>query len=95
MYRIKNIIDVKPYSILAEWNTGEKRLIDLEPVLKKATGVYESIKDPAVFLELQTNGKSIFWTGRAVMNDENGKLIPCNLDFCADALYGWSTLVKE
>ena len=67
-------ISVKPmenYTLLVEFNNGEKRIFDVKPYLKFKA--FEEIKDKDVFKSVKIAGLSIEW--------DNGA------DICPDELY--------
>ena len=79
MHLVKEIIDIKPYSIRLRFNTDEELIIDLEEKLRewssKPSSKFRELLDPDFFLQVELNNemKTIYW--------KNG------LDLCPDFLY--------
>ena len=59
MNRINKIIDVNPYTILLDWNNGEKKLIDFKEIFRDCNGIYKQLLLPEIFTKVQTNGRII------------------------------------
>ncbi len=79
LHTVKRILDIKPYKLTLEFNTGEVKLVDLEDRLKaKSTTTsskFKELLDKNYFqtVKLQPEWETIFW--------DNG------IDFCPDVLY--------
>ena len=93
MNRINKIIDVNPYTILLDWNNGEKKLIDFKEIFRDCNGIYKQLLLPEIFTKVQTNGRSLYWSDLATIIDENGEKMTTDLDFCADMIYENSQVV--
>ena len=92
MYTITQIIDVKPYVIVAKFNTGEVRLIDFLPLVTKFT----SLKDPNVFLKATIDDyPTISWEGLATIRELDGTIKSYALDFSPETLYELSSSYKN
>ena len=93
---ILKIIDVKPYFIICEWNTGETRIIDFEKKLlsksNSESSSYKKLLDKNIFelVKLDTTIKTIYWEGLSKMIDTDGSVFPANLDFSPEVLYEMS-----
>ena len=82
LHFIKNIIEVKDYTVLCEFNTRETRLIDLTAKVEK----YSKTNDGWIS---RLADKEYFKT---VKLDSYGTLVWNNeVDFCPDVLYEMST----
>lgn len=79
IHLVKRIVDIKPYQLKLEFNTGEVLWVDLEKSIKSKSNfpnsIYKPLLDPDYFssVKLQPEWETIYW--------ENG------LDFCPDVLY--------
>ena len=81
LHYIKNIIEVKDYTVLCEFNTAETRLIDLTEKINK----YSNANDGLIS---RLANKDYFKT---VKLDSYGTLVWDNeVDFCPDVLYEMS-----
>jgi hypothetical protein len=89
MYKITHIIAVKPYQISAKFNNGEIRKIDFTPLVEK----FPVLKDPAVFAKAKIDSyPTISWDGLALIQELDGSITSCSLDFSPETLYRLSTL---
>ena len=79
MHLIKNIIEVKPYKLILEFNGGEIRSVDLEKKIRSRSqspdSKYKALIDKNYFasVRLHPEWETIYW--------DNG------IDFCPDVLY--------
>ena len=88
MYTITQIIDVKPYVIVAKFNTGEERLIDFLPLVTNFT----SLKDPNIFLKASIDDyPTISWEGLATVRELDRTIKSCPLDFSPETLFKLSS----
>ncbi len=92
MYKITQIIDIKPYKIAAQFNTGEIRTIDFAPLIEK----FAALKDPSVFIKAKIDDyPTISWDDLALIRELDGTIKSCPLDFSPETLYQLSTLQKN
>lgn len=96
MHFIDQILDARPHRLTLVFNTGEVRVVDLEPILQaNATSFdspYRQLLDPAIFckVRLDQESRTVCWDGLARMLDVDGIEKPAPLDFCPDTLYQMS-----
>ncbi|MDZ4844858.1 MAG: DUF2442 domain-containing protein [Chitinophagales bacterium] len=84
MHIISKIIDAKPYRIVVEFDSKDKRIIDFTSIFES----FPALKDEKVFTSVSLDSyPTIKWDGFATMQDYSGELIAAPLDFCPDALY--------
>lgn len=89
MIKINRIVDIKPYQIKAKFNTGEIRTINFLPLIEKFT----VLKNPAVFAKAKIGDyPTISWDGLGRMQELDGTIVACPLDFSPETLYQLSTL---
>ena len=89
MYKITQIIDIKPYQIAAKFNTGEIRTINFISLVKKFT----ALKNPDVFIKAKIDDyPTISWDDLALIRELDGTVKSCPLDFSPETLYQLSTL---
>jgi len=87
MHLIKKILDVEPYKLTLEFNTGEVKIVDLEEKIRNRSNTkgskYAALLEPDYFkgVKLQSEWETIYW--------DNG------LDFCPDVLYNIGKIVKK
>jgi Protein of unknown function (DUF2442) len=92
MYKISEILSVKPYQIKAKFNTGEIRTINFLPLVEKFT----ALKDPATFAKAKLDDyPTISWDGLAKIQELDGTISPCALDFSPETLYELSILETQ
>ena len=93
---ITKIINVKPYKITCLWNNGEIRVIDLEEFINKKglnpKSTFFRLKDKKRFMEVKSDGTTIYWENGIEMTDHDGKLKPGPLDIDPEVLYRISKL---
>jgi Protein of unknown function (DUF2442) len=89
MYKILEILSIKPYQITAKFNTGEIRRINFLPLVERFT----VLKDPTVFAKAKLDDyPTISWEGLAKIRELDGTISPCALDFSPETLYELSVL---
>ena len=87
MYKIIEIRAIKPYQIEAKFNTGEIRTINFLSLVEKFT----ALKDPSVFSRAKLDDyPTISWDGLAKIQELDGTIHPCSLDFSPETLYALS-----
>lgn len=84
MYKITEILSIKPYRITAKFNTGETRTINFSSLVEKFT----ALKDPKVFVKAKLDDyPTISWDGLAKIRELDGTVRSCPLDFSPETLY--------
>jgi hypothetical protein len=90
--KITRIVDIKAYLIKAKFNTGEIRTINFLPLIEKFT----VLKNPAVFAKAEIDDyPTISWDNLGRMQELDGTVVDCPLDFSPETLYQLSTLQKN
>lgn len=91
---ITKIINVKPYKITCIWNNGEIRVIDMEEFINKKglnpKSSFFQLKDKKRFLEVKSDGTTIYWEKGIKMTDHAGKIMSGPLDIDPEVLYEMS-----
>ncbi|WP_128548054.1 DUF2442 domain-containing protein [Larkinella soli] len=93
--RVKQILSVELYEVTCLWNTGEVRAIDLQSIIatSKPQSQISKLQDAAVFNQVKTDGRTLYWDDLLVMIDYDGSRRPAPLDLDPDVLYQQSRLV--
>jgi len=71
---VKSIKKCKAYLLTLEFDNGEERIINMEPLLNK--GKFQELKDPTIFCSVRVSFDTIEWS--------NG------VDICPEFLYEYS-----
>jgi hypothetical protein len=85
------------YRIRLRFNTGEVRVVGLEPALRAKAGTpqsaYGRLLDPGTFsqVRLDLEARTVCWDGLAREITPDGAEQPAPLDLCPDFLYELST----
>ena len=74
-----NVLALDDARILVEFDTGERRIMDVKPYIKGEW--YGMLSNPSYFRTVRTNGYTVEW--------KDGQ------DLCPDELYYCSTPVKD
>ena len=90
MIKVNKIIEIKPFYIICQFNTGEIKKIRVDEVLSKQKNVSylnNVIKEP-VFSKVKIGELGqLYWENTAEMKDENGKSFACEYDMSAEFVY--------
>jgi hypothetical protein len=98
---IEKLVAVCPYRLTLQFNTGEVRLVNLEPTLRAKAGspqsAYGRLLDPATFsrVRLDPEARTVSWDGLAREITPSGVEQPAPLDLCPDFLYELSTPFEQ
>ena len=101
LHRIRKIISVVPYAVTCEWTDGAIRTINMEQKIKEWSdepqSVFKHLLDKTVFaqVKLDTESKTLFWTGLVKMKDVSGNLFDAPLDIDPEVLYEMSIPADE
>lgn len=76
LHRIRKAKYLDSYKVELTFNTGSKRIIDLEPMLKKSKGIVRELLNLDLFKQLYCDGHTICW--------------PNEVDFCPNVLFKMS-----
>jgi hypothetical protein len=94
---VEELVAVCPYRLTLRFNTGEVRVVDLEPALRakavSAQSAYGQLLEPATFsrARLDPEARTVCWDGLARELTSDGVEQPAPLDLCPDVLYELST----
>lgn len=91
--RITRIVEVKPYTITVEWTNGEIKSIDFNRMLMRdrtVDSIFSKLFQKEIFLQVKTDGRTLYWDGMAKMTEVDGTDITAPIDFCPDVLYDYS-----
>jgi Protein of unknown function (DUF2442) len=92
MHKILEILSIKPYQIKAKFNNGEIRTINFLPLVERFT----ALKDPIIFAKAKIDDyPTISWDGLAKIQELDGTISPCALDFSPETLYDLSVLENQ
>ncbi|MFI5334502.1 MAG: DUF2442 domain-containing protein [Chlamydiales bacterium] len=72
-HTIKNVEYLDGYRVRLRFDNGLIKIVDLEPMLKKAKNMLVALREVAVFKRVKCDGISIYW--------------PNGVDLCPDLLY--------
>ncbi|MEP7129254.1 MAG: hypothetical protein ABI729_10315 [Chitinophagales bacterium] len=87
------IIEVDPYKVTLEFNTGELRIFDFEVLFKKheknPNSVVHKLKDKDIFRKVKLSEEygTIYWEGISTMIDLDGTTKPAIYDPAPEVLY--------
>ena len=98
--RINTILSVEYPTVTVQWNTGEVRIIDFKELLfnKINNAPHSQMRTlmlPAMFQQVNTDGRTLYWENLSTMLTEEGKPMPAPIDFCPDVLYRHSQLLSS
>jgi hypothetical protein len=94
---VEKLLAARPYRLTLQFNTGELRVVDLEPILRArgatAQSAYGQLLDPSTFCRVRFDPESrtVCWDGLAREITADGSEQPAPLDFCPDVLYELGT----
>lgn len=83
MRKVVNVQPLEDYRILAEFDTGEKRIADIKPLLKKP--VFSFLSDRTLFDRVFLQFGAVTW--KDLSGDE--------VDICSDKLFSDSIPIAE
>jgi hypothetical protein len=88
---VVNIKEVKPYTVVCQWNDDVVRSIDLtEFISKKAENPensYAQLYDKARFAEVKCDGTTLYWDDGLEFEDYDGKIKKGPLDIAPELLF--------
>lgn len=73
---IKKVQYIEDYKLKLKFNDRKNRIVDLEPLTKKAKNMFLPLKDKNYFKKVKCDGFTLVW--------------PNGLDLCPDVLYNMS-----
>src|SRR5213082_1327768 len=89
--RVEKILEVRPFSVKIKWTNGQIKTVDFSKFLsderQQKHSLFNKLFDDKIFLNVKTDGRTLYWENLTEMIDEHGKAIPAPLDFCPDVLY--------
>lgn len=88
---IKEIIEIKNYSIKVLWNDDIIRIIDLYDFLKSKTtnpmSSYSHLLDYDIFQNVKCDGTTLYWENLIDFTNLDGSIEKGNLDISPELLY--------
>ncbi len=76
MHEVLNVIPLNNYCILVEFENGEKRIGDIEPLIKRG-GVFADLRDIRIFNSVYIEYGAVTWKNKSGIE----------VDICPDKLY--------
>lgn len=96
---IIKILDIKPYTIICQWNNNEIRVVDLSNFLqekaKNPKNSYHQLTDKDRFSQAECDGTTVYWKNGINIIDFDGKEKLGPLDIDPEILYEMSFKIKE
>ncbi|MDZ4756724.1 MAG: DUF2442 domain-containing protein [Bacteroidota bacterium] len=93
---VNKIISINAYKIVADFNHGEMREIDLSNFINKFNqGTTAQLKDIALFSKVKCNGTTIYWENLLPYIDYDGSQKMCELDLDPNVLYELRKPISE
>ncbi len=90
MLKIIQIVELKPYEIIAKFSSNELRKIDFTSLTEK----FPSLKNPAIFSTARIDDyPTIVWDNLGKVQELDGQIKNCPLDFSPETLYRLSISV--
>ena len=90
MIKVNKIIEVKPFYIICQFNTGEVKKLIVDDVLSKQKNVsyLSNVINSAVFTKVKIGEfGQLYWENAAEMKDEKGKSFACEYDMSPEFVY--------
>ena len=88
MLKIETIQILETYKLLCVFNTGEKRILDIQSTLDLANEYVKRIVQPETFKKVKIGDfGQIYWENIAEMKDLNGVTFPCEFDMSPEFVY--------
>ncbi len=97
MIKVDKILEVKPFYIICEFNTGEIKKFTLGEALaeKEENRFVKKINNAEVFTQVKIGEfGQLYWDGMAEMKDENGNLFVCEYDMSPEFIYHHSSTIN-
>ena len=90
MLKVNKIVEVKPFYIICQFNTGEVKKLIVDDLLAKQKNVsyLSNVINAAVFAKVKIGEfGQLYWENAAEMKDEKGKSFVCEYDMSAEFIY--------